>query len=67
MQTYDKLKPLLEEYNRLSDPPQAGALEPWLAAQNPAWNFRHRILKERRKELQSLIQQLTQMDRHLIN
>jgi hypothetical protein len=65
MQTYDKLKPLLEEYNRLND--EWRALEPWLAAQNPAWNFRHRELKERRKELQWQIQQLTQMDRHLIN
>jgi hypothetical protein len=64
MQSHEKLKPLLEEYNRLSD--EWRALEPWLAAQNPTWNFRHRILKERRKELQSLIQQLTQMDRRLI-
>lgn len=65
MQSYEKLKPLLEEYNRLND--EWRALEPWSAVQNPAWNFRHRMLKERRKELQSQIQQLTQTDRHLIN
>jgi hypothetical protein len=65
MQSYEKLKPLLEEYNRLHD--EWRALEPWLAVQNPAWNFRHRMLKERRKELQSQIQQLTQLDRRLIN
>jgi len=65
MQLYDKLKPLLEEYNRLSD--EWRVLDPWSAAQNPSWNFRHRELKERRKELQSQIQQLTQMDRRLIN
>lgn len=65
MQPYEKLKPLLEEYNRLND--EGRALEPWLAAQNSAWNFLHRMLKERRKELQSQIQQLTQMDRQLIN
>jgi hypothetical protein len=65
MQSYEKLKPLLEEYNRLND--EWRTLEPWLAVQNPAWNFRHRMLKERRKELQSQIQQLTQLDRQLIN
>lgn len=65
MQSYEKLKPLLEEYNRLND--EWRALESWLTVQNPAWNFRHRMLKERRKELQSQIQQLTQTDRQLIN
>ena len=65
MQSYEKLKPLLEEYNRLND--EWRALEPWLAVQNPGWNLRHRMLKERRKELQSQIQQLTQLDRQLIN
>ena len=65
MQLYDKLKPLLEEYFRLSD--EWRAQEPWQATQNPAWNFRQRDLKERRKKLQSQIQRLTQMDRRLIN
>jgi hypothetical protein len=65
MQAYDKLKPLLEEYFRLND--EWRAQEPWQAAQNPPWNFRQRELKARRKKLQSQIQQLTQMDRRLIN
>ena len=65
MQLYDKLKPLLEEYARLNI--EWGAQEPWQTTQDPQWNFRHRELKERRKELQSQIQQLTQMDRRLIN
>ena len=65
MPAYDKLKPLLEEYFRLSD--EWRAQEPWQAAQNPAWNSRQRQLEERRKKLQSQIQQLTQKDRRLIN
>ncbi|MCL4523047.1 MAG: hypothetical protein M1453_02750 [Acidobacteria bacterium] len=65
MQAYEKLRPLLEEYNRLSD--EWRELEPWQAAQNTAWNFRHRVLNERRKELQSQILQLTQSDRRLVN
>ncbi len=65
MQLYDKLKPLLEEYFRLSD--EWRSLEPWQAMQNPAWNFRQRELKARRMKLQSQIQHLTQLDRRLVN
>jgi hypothetical protein len=65
MQLYDKLRPLLEEYFRLSD--EWVEQEPWQAVQNPAWNFRHRDLKARRIKLQSQIQHLTQMDRRLVN
>ncbi len=65
MQPYDRLKPLLEEYFRVSD--EWRAQEPWQAVQNPAWNFRQRALKARRKELQSEIQHLTQLDRRLVN
>ena len=65
MQAYDKLKPLLEEYFRLSD--EWRAQDPWQTAQNPVWNSRQRQLKERRKKLQSQIQQRTQKDRRLIN
>ena len=65
MQAYDKLKPLLEEYFRLND--EWRALELWQTTQNPAWNSRQLNLKERRKKLQTQIQQLTQEDRRLIN
>lgn len=65
MQLYDKLKPLLEEYFRVSD--EWRAQEAWQAIQNPAWNFRQRELKARRRELQSQIQHLTNLDRRLVN
>ncbi len=65
MQLYDKLKPLLEEYCQLNL--EWWAEEPWLGMQDPVWNFRRRELKERRKKLQSQIQQLTQLDRRLVN
>ena len=65
MQLYDKLKPLLEEYFRVSD--ECMALEPWRAFQHPAWNFRQRELNARRRKLQSQIQRLTQTDRRLVN
>ena len=65
MQLYDKLRPLLEEYFRISDEWQN--YETWQAVQNPVWNYRQRELKARRMKLQSEIQHLTRIDRKLVN
>ena len=65
MQIYDKLKPLLEEYGRLNS--EWRIQEFLLASNDPIWNVRQRVLQERWKELQAQIQQLTQMDRRLVN
>jgi hypothetical protein len=65
MQSYDKLRPLLEEYDRLYG--EWGTQEHLRATQDPVWFVRSRIFRERKLELQSQIQQLTQMDPLLIN
>jgi hypothetical protein len=65
MQSYDKLRPLLEEYDRLYR--EWGAQEHLRATPDPIWNIRSRVFKERRNELQSQIQQLTRMDPLLLN
>ena len=65
MQSYDKLRPLLEEYGRMYR--ELGAQEHSRAAQDPVWFVRSRIFNERRQELQSQIQQLMRMDPLLVN
>ena len=65
MQSYDKLKPLLEEYDRLNR--EWGTQEFLRSTKNPIWSVRHRVFDARRKELQSQIQQLTRLDRRLVN
>ena len=65
MRSYEKLRPLLEEYGRLFR--ECGALEQSRANQDSVWFVRSRVFSERRQELQSQIQQLTRMDPLLLN